>query len=178
MAILKYRNSGTDVDKLAELKQQIKELADQAAFIEDKIRSKAHTEYLGNALDGDFNKTFEIIGKESGRKVTVTFKDKYGAVKTAKIGEVKELLGDDFDKLFGTRKGFKSKWKGTLTELQALLGEKFDMVFTVTEAIAPVAGFGEKRFEVLEDLASVMELDEYAKQDKGSLSLKAIKVAK
>jgi len=157
------------VDKLVKSKAALAVAKADIASLEPEIIEAAREVQTGDALKGNFRKSYEIRGNDSTVKFVSANKF---SIAEDDVDDLKVALGDDFDNLITTSYTVKMKAEvfendELSDELMNLLGDRFGDFFETITNRKVCEDFDKKLFDLDPDVRE--DVKELAKQAKPAL---------
>lgn len=157
------------VDCLVQAKKDLTKAKADIALNEPGIIEAARKVQENDALNGNFRKSYEVLG--NGNTVKFVSANKF-SIAEGDVDDLSEVLGNKFDELIETSYTVKLKNEifddeAKQDELMNLLGDKFDEFFETVTHRKVVEDFDKKLFDLDEGVRE--DVKELAKQAKPSL---------
>ena len=164
-----------NVDTLITTKAQIAALEANKAAAEERLNDVVSVDQEQDARKGNFSKSYYLHGT-TDTKITYTKTDKFSAVDSDIIPDLKTLIGDEkYDLWFEKKRNIKflaAENKDLMAKIMAAItaaGLSLAEVFEVTDTIVAKPGLDEKQFEL--SPVALAKFKVLVKQNKASFKI-------
>lgn len=126
------------VDHCIGIKQKIESLKSEIAIYEQQLIDEARTAKDEEVKKDNFVKTINVQG--TALKIQIQFRDSFSAMDPQMELPLRKVFGEKFDLMWNKATNYSLN-STKVTELKALLGDKFDLYVNTDVSITPADNF-------------------------------------